>query len=212
MNSYGESWADKGYGYISYSIAESVILEAYVLKPNPPFYRIDLPSVNKGTRYGPVGHDAPRTVDVPIADLIPKDAQLRIDSISPTDAKLSIPVSVSSYNQGFFWGDKSTKVYIRLFTVTPDGKVRPLMSKDSVNRLSNGQTAFKSAVKVDPKTYAYVFSVQIPYQKLNIRKETGKKEPRSEQYVSTKLRAEAVFYQGQEAVAVSKPVDFEVKY
>ncbi len=222
MNSYGESWADKGYGYISYSIAESVILEAYVIKAKAPFYRIDLPSMGRATHYKPgyefpkanpnsQANEAPRTQDIPINDLIPQDAQLRIDTLTHTGIKLSISISGNQPHLNSFLEDNLTKVYIRLFTVATDGTARPLISKDSLNRLGNGQVAFKSALTSESWALVNVFSVNIPVLKLNINKETEKQDSHSNQPAITKLRADAVFYHGREPVAVSKPVDFIVE-
>jgi hypothetical protein len=95
--------------------------------------------------------------------------------------------------------------------VATDGTARPLISKDSLNRLGNGQVAFKSALTSESWALVNVFSVNIPVLKLNINKETEKQDSHSNQPAITKLRADAVFYHGREPVAVSKPVDFIVE-
>jgi hypothetical protein len=212
MNSWGVGWGRHGFGEICYNIFDSVIQEAYVLKPNAPLYKLTkLPIVVKnGMNVSKtILKPSQESISIPLDSLVAQDMRLRIDSLGRTGIRLSIPIDSTVLIQVLAISKKGPplNVYVCLFTLDSNGKAQPMMSKDTANSLGNGQTAFKVI-----RTKAGLLYVNIPYQKLNIPNLNGLRTAKGYKPAITPLRAVPILYMGQEPVAAGKPIDLKIKY
>ncbi len=212
MNSWGVGWGKHGFGEICYNIFDSVIQEAYVLKPNAPLYNLSkLPIiVRNGMKVSEtILKPTQKSITIPLDSLVSQDMRLVIDSQGQTSIRLSIPIDSSVLDQvlAISKTGPSLSVYVSIFILDSNGKAQPMMSRDTVNSLGNGQTAFQVI-----RTKAGLLYVNIPYNKLKISNKSGRPAAKGNKPVITPLRGVPILYMGQEPVAAGKPIDFAVKY
>jgi len=212
MNSWGIGWGKHGFGEMCYSIFDSVIQEAYVLKPNAPLYKLTkaLIFVKNGMKVSKtILKPSQNSITIPLDSLVSQDMRLVIDSQGQTAIRLSIPIDSSVLDQvlAISKNGPPLSIYISIFTLDSNGKSKPMISKDTANSLGNGQTAFRVI-----RTKAGLLYVNIPYQKLNIPNLNGLHMAKGHKPAITPLRGVPILYMGQEPVAAGKPIDFAVKY
>ena len=212
MNSWGIGWGKHGFGEICYNIFDSVIQEAYVLKPNAPLYDLTkLPIIVKnGMKVSKtILKPSQKSITIPLDSLVSQDMRLVLDSQGLTKIRLSIPVDSSVLDQILTITKKgpALSIYVCLFTLDPTGKAQPMMGRDTANSLGNGQTAFKVT-----KTKTGLLYVDIPYQKLHIATTDGPGTAKGYKPKITPLRAVPILYMGQEPVASGRPIDLKIPY